>query len=142
MENQATEKHSKSSKIIRNVYLYLVSMIGLLTLIFGMVGIINNVLTNYVFQVDDNSYYTPYSAGPCDVSMVDTKDPTGKTMVQRSTQEIADCQKKVDAQNEKTRKNNAEREFSIAIAQILVGGPIWWYHWTMVQKDNKHKEEV
>lgn len=136
---------AKSFRVIRNVYLYLVAMIGLITLIFGAVGLIDNVMKNYVFQVDETFYYDPYSfagrGGVCNQQYVDPKDPSGTTMLAPTEAEIADCEVNMEKQREQTRRNEMGRQFSIAIAQIAVGLPIWLFHWGVIQKEYRRKKE-
>lgn len=135
---------SKAFRIIRNVYLYLVAMIGLVTLIFGSIGIIDNVLKNYVFQVDEFYYYTEPVAvkgGICTQSYPDPADTTGKTMIAPTKEEIADCEKRYEEQRELSRKNQMGRDFSISIAQIVIGLPLWLFHWGIIQREYRRKEE-
>ncbi|MFA5829438.1 MAG: hypothetical protein WC843_03010 [Candidatus Gracilibacteria bacterium] len=136
----------KSHRIIRNIYLYLVAMIGLITLVIGLVGIINNVLQNYVFQVNDNIYSTPVpypgmKNGGCDQSYPDPTDTTGKKLITPTAQEVQKCDQVLKDQQEQNRRNNIGREFSISIAQIMIGFPLWLYHWGVIQAEYKRKEE-
>lgn len=139
------QKPKRSMRIIRNVYLYLVSIIGLITFIFGAVGMINNIVQNYVFQVDYEYYSEPIyprAAGVgCAASYIDATDPSGKKMIQPTSQEITECEAKQEKQREKNRNNRIGTEFSIAIAQLAVGLPIWLFHWGIIQKEYRKKEE-
>lgn len=141
---QPPKEHKKAIRVIRNVYLYLVSMIGLVTVIFGAVGVINNVLQNYVFQVNDFAYNEPVTVmggSYCSQAYPSPQDTTGKIMIAPTTQEIADCEKRTQDQQEQSRKNNMGREFSISIAQMGVGLPIWLFHWGIIQKENRRRDE-
>ncbi len=132
-------------RIIRNVYLYLVTLIGLITFIFGSVGIINNVLQRYVFQVDQGSIYTapvyPGYRDQCSSSYPDPNDPQGKMMISPTTQEITDCRKSQDEQNKRINDSNFGRDLSISLAQIVIGLPIWLFHWGIIQKEYRRREE-
>ena len=140
---QPPKDHKKAIRVIRNVYLYLVTMIGLVTVIFGAVGIINNVLQNFVFQVNDFSYTEPVMGrgGYCSQAYPDLQDPAGKTMIPPTTQEISECEKKTKEQQEQSRRNNMGREFSISIAQLGVGLPIWLFHWGIIQSEYRKKRD-
>lgn len=136
----------KSHRIIRNIYLYLVAMIGLVTLIFGLVGIINNVLLNYVFQVNDNVYTAPVAypgmkTSGCNQAYPDPTDTTGKKLITPAAGEVQACEKALKDQQDQNRNNSIGREFSISIAQIAIGFPLWLYHWGVIQKEYKRKEE-
>ncbi len=144
-EKNDSQKPKKSLRIIRNVYLYLVTLIGLVTFIFGAVGMINNVFQNYIFGVDyDYGYDSPYPRGAgtgCAASYLDVNDPAMKRMIQPTTQEIAECEAKLAEQKQQNRANRIGSEFSIAIAQLMVGLPIWLFHWAIIQKEYRKKEE-
>jgi hypothetical protein len=146
MENIIQEfKEQKSLRIIRNVYLYLVSMIGLMVLIVGTVGIINNILQNYLFRVNYNVYNEaaiyPYKSGPCYVAYPDPSDKEGKKLITPTAEEIADCKKAQKEQQEQDNRNRVGEVFSIAIAQIVVGLPVWLFHWSIIQNEYKKREE-
>jgi len=148
MENKVaddkTQKHKGSMRIIRNVYLYLVTLIGLITFIFGAVGIINNVLQHYVFQVDQNynAYIYPSTrGGQCAMSYPDPTDTEGKRMIAPTTQEVADCQKAEAEQNKRMNDSSFARDLSVALAQIAIGLPVWLFHWGIIQKEYRRKEE-
>ena len=131
-------------RVIRNVYLYLVAMIGLIVLIIGAVGIINNIFQNYIFRVDYENYYTepvPYKTGTCYSQYPDLTDSEGKRLVAPTAEESAACEKRQEVQKEQNRRNRIGTEFSIGIAQIAVGLPIWLFHWGIIQKEYKRKEE-
>lgn len=132
-------------RVIRNVYLYLVTLIGLVTFIFGSVGIINNVLQRYVFQIDQSDMYAqpiyPGFKGQCAQPYPDSADATGKRMITPTTQEVEACQKAEKEQNKRVNDANFGRELSISIAQIVIGLPIWLFHWGIIQRDYKRREE-
>jgi hypothetical protein len=73
---------------------------------------------------------------------VDATDKEGKRLITPATQEIADCEKRQEQQNEQNSKNQIGEEFSISIAQLMVGLPVWLLHWGIIQKEyRKRKEE-
>jgi len=131
---------NKALRVIRNVYLYLVAMIGLVVLIIGSIGMINNVLQNYVFQVDQYSYYrSPLGYDVCN-SVPNTLEKTDE--VQKPTeQEIAECEAKYDEYNKKESQNQAKKDFAISIAQILVGLPLWLLHWGIIQREYRRRKK-
>lgn len=135
---------AKSLRVIRNVYLYLVAMIGLITFVFGSIGIIDNVLKNYIFQVDESYYYAePVTGrgGICTQAYLDPLDTTGKKMVQPTAVEIDECEKRYEEQRKVSRNSEIGREFSISIAQILIGLPLWLFHWGIIQREYRRKTE-
>jgi len=140
------QQKPKAMRVIRNVYLYLVAMIGLITFIFGSVGIINNILQRYVFQVDQMNIYTPVAypgfKDQCSSPYPDPADPQGKLTLNPTTQEIADCRKAQDEQNKRANDSNYGRDLSISLAQIGIGLPIWLFHWGIIQKEYKKRDET
>ncbi len=145
MEKKNGHKNKGALRIIRNVYLYLVTLIGLITFIFGSVGIINNVLQRYVFQIDQTDYYSmavyPGMRDQCSQPYVDPLDKEAKQMITPTTQEIEQCRVAEKEQNKRINNANFAREISISLAQIAIGLPIWLFHWGIIQKEYRRKEE-
>lgn len=107
---------------IRLLYLYLFSFIGLLIAVIGSVRLIELGLKVFVFQGADQyqQFTTPML------------DPKGNQIP--LTQEQKDQQKRdTDLENKRQR----EREISGALAMILVGLPLYKYHWGTIQKEDK-----
>lgn len=141
---QGTEK--KSHRVIRNIYLYLVAMIGLIVFVMGSVGILNHVLQTYVFGVNEyNVWVPPYppKSGQCYQPYADMTDPSPvtKRLIPPTQEETEICLQEEKKQQEQNRRNNIGRELSIAIAQILIGLPLWLFHWGVIQKEYKRKDE-
>ena len=139
---QENQNHHKALRVIRNVYLYLVSMVGLVVFVIGAVGIINNVLQNYVFGVNDYaSWVSPYSGAysPCLQPFPDVNDPNtiNKKLITPTKEQSELCVKQEKEQQEQNRRNNIGREFSIALAQMAIGLPLWLFHWGIIQKEYK-----
>jgi hypothetical protein len=142
MEEEAKKKHTKSMRIIRNVYLYLVAMIGLIVFIIGCVSVIDNIFKNFVFKVDYNISYETYPRlGTCYQPYVDLTDKEGKKTINPTTQDTADCLQRQEEINEQSRRNQIGSDFSIAIAQLAVGLPVWLLHWGIIQKEYRRKKE-
>jgi len=133
----------RSLRVIRNVYLYLVAMIGLITLVFGCIGIVDNVLKNYVFQVDEYRYMEPVAinGGICSQKVPDPSDATNERMVSPTPEQIAECEERYEEQREANRKSEIGREFSISIAQIIIGLPLWLFHWGIIQREYRRKKK-
>ncbi|MCC7197049.1 hypothetical protein IT413_02515 [Candidatus Peregrinibacteria bacterium] len=145
METKPQKHKGGAMRVIRNVYMYLVTFVGLVTFIFGAVGIINNVLQHFVFQVDQDAYYSqpiyPGMKGQCAQSYIDPADPEGKRMIAPTTQEVEECKVAEKELNKRISNSNFGRELSISLAQILIGLPIWLYHWGVIQKEYRRKED-
>jgi hypothetical protein len=109
---------------IRLLYLYLFSAVGLIVTIIGTTRLVDLGLKVFVFKNADSYYTYPYQTAP---------DPEGKVS--------SDEAKKIEAQNakfnEEETKRQRQRETSGAVAMIVVGLPLYLYHWKTIQKDNK-----
>lgn len=109
--------------LIRDIYLHLFALIGLVLLTIGFVRLINLTLKTYVFTKADvfYSYPTPMPIAPGEESL---QFP--------SREEIEDYQNK-----ERTSKR--QREAAESLAFIIAGLPLYFYHWSAIRK-NKAEE--
>jgi len=104
---------------IRFIYLYLFSFVGLLTVVIGSVRLVDLGLKVYVFNNAD--VYTSY---PRPVI------PEGKDMPQESEEDIQRLQM------EETNRQR-KRDAAGALSMIIIGLPLYLYHWKTIQKENR-----
>lgn len=100
---------------IRLLYLYLFSFVGLLISIIGSIQIVDLGLKNYVFRVSEYSYYV---------------DPVVSEKQTISPEEM-------EKRNKEEQSNQRKRQLSNSIAMILVGVPVYLYHWKTIKKEQK-----
>lgn len=102
---------------IRLLYLYLFSFIGLLVVVIGSVRLVDLGLKVIVFKGADEymSYPMPVEKRPAEEPEINQQEWV------RSQRIETDRQRK--------------REFSGAIAMILVGLPLYLYHWKEIKKN-------
>jgi hypothetical protein len=101
---------------IRLIYLYLFSAVGLITVVFGSVRLLDLGLKVIVFRgADRYEYYAPKPEG------IDVDENEQKIIQERET------------------KRQRERDLSGSIAMIAVGLPLYYYHWKTIKKENKTK---
>lgn len=107
---------------LRFIYLYLFTAIGLIITVIGLITGINLALKAAFFKEADiyNSFYPTYSAGDAKLSR------------EELDQQKADFEKN----SAKDQTRNRQRELANTIAMIVVGAPLYMYHWKMIQKDN------
>ncbi len=105
---------------IRLLYLYLFSFIGLLIMVIGCIRLVQLGIKVYVFAGADAMPY--YAMSPVVMD--------GKTVSQ--TKEELDAQKKA---NEEENKRQRQREVAESVAMILVGTPLYLYHWLTIKKE-------
>ncbi|MFH1457434.1 MAG: hypothetical protein ABIF17_05025 [Patescibacteria group bacterium] len=141
--------------IIRTIYLYLFSLVGLAMLVIGATMLINLGLKAWIFtKADEQDIYESRPA------VIYLKDPDLK-----SVEELKLCENKCELtalQREQidnwlvdyntwqnTEKNldpgkyvqsNRQRQASTAISLILIGLPLWLFHWFTIKKDLRKKE--
>lgn len=97
---------------IRLVYLYLFAAVGLVTVIIGTVRMVDLGLKVFVFKDADKYEIYP------------TKLPDGKP--EMSTEEL-------QARQERETRRNRERDLVAALSMLVVGLPVYLYHWKTLQ---------
>ena len=99
---------------IRLLYLYLFSFVGLLIAVIGSIQIIDLGLKTYVFKVSEYTFY-PESM-PID----------GKPGISKE---------KAAKRNETEQRNQIMRQLSTSLSMILVGVPLYLYHWKTIKNE-------
>lgn len=100
--------------VIRKIYLYLVTLIGIVIFVIGTIQLLDLGLKAYIFKQADFDYYSmPVS-------------PEGKS-------EFNETEYK--KQMEQNRLAQKQRQASSAIAMIVVGFPLYLYHWQTLKKE-------
>lgn len=101
---------------IRLVYLYLFAAIGLVTIIVGTVRMVDLGLKVFVFKDADRYEIYP-------------------TKLPGETPELTSEQMQVRQDKETVR--NRQRELAGALAMLVVGLPVYLYHWKTIQHEYK-----
>ncbi len=101
--------------LIRRIYLYLFTALGLILVTIGTVRIIGLGLKVFIFTKADLYYEYPMK-------------PAGENAEAPSREELELYQKN-------QRDSNRQRDAAESIAMLLVGAPLYLYHWRVVQKD-------
>ena len=102
---------------LRLLYLYLFSFVGLLITIIGSIQLLDLALKSYVFNVTEYSYYPETM-------------PVEKGVTTPSPEELK-------ARNLEEQANQRKRQVSNSLAMILVGAPVYLYHWKTIKKEAK-----
>jgi len=137
--------------IIRTIYLYLFALIGLGMLVVGLSMLINIGLKTWVFtkaDSQDNYIERPmpmYIAEDLGIKTVQElqicSDECELTETQKEHiaawledyEEWKDNSKNQDTVSYTVR--NRQRQASTAISLILVGLPLWVFHWALIKRD-------
>jgi hypothetical protein len=108
---------------IRQLYLYLVSIISLVIVMIGAIQLIDLGLKVYVLKgADKIDYYAPVA-------------PEGTKQVSEEQRKVdEDRQRKI--QEEETIRQR-QREVSNSVSMVVVGGLVYFAHQKMIKKEKK-----
>ncbi len=127
--------------VIRTIYLYLFSIIGLVLLVIGAVGLIDMLLKATVFtQAESQRHWmermppSPPGAFPADRFLEDgALDPKERELLRDwATQYQAWQERGKDYDPVRAQR---ERDAARNIALIVVGLPLYLYHWRTVRRE-------
>lgn len=107
---------------IRLLYLYLFSFIGLIIAVIGIIQIVDLGMKVYLFNEADRY----------DIAINSKFDQNGKEV--SLTEEEKDEQKMLQ---DKETDRNRQRQVSNALAMLIVGIPLYKYHWGLIKKEDK-----
>ncbi|MEX1064112.1 MAG: hypothetical protein WD898_00635 [Candidatus Paceibacterota bacterium] len=106
---------------LRMIYLYIFSTVGLVLVIIGGVSLVNLGLKTYVFtKADAPVFYR----GP-----VPSIDKDGE-VVEQTEEEI----KNQEEQDKEYRSSQRQRDAAQAVAFLIIGIPVYLYHWREVRR--------
>jgi len=138
---QTSQPKNNALQYIRTIYLSLGAIIGLICFVIGASGAIKLGL-NVWFPVDNfYNYYAPYQSTPCDqANLVTGMKGEVLSNTPRTKEEIAECEAKLEESQEKSSRNDFNRQVSESVALTLVGFPIWMLHFLLIQRDWKKRK--
>ena len=103
---------------IRLIYIYLFSAIGLIMTTIALVNSVDLLLRTVVFKNADTAYY----AYPREVIPGENVTSEEKLLAEKENAELQALATK-------------QREVSNAIAMVVIGLPLFKYHWRLAQKE-------
>jgi hypothetical protein len=103
--------------------MYAVSFIGLFIVILSFISLVNLGLKLAFFKDSDFYPVSPYE------KMLDD----GSTVIVTEEEQLKEQVENVTRQR--------QRDLSQAIAQILVGLPVYLYHWSIIKKDSEKRNK-
>lgn len=101
---------------LRLLYLYLFSFVGLIIVVFGSIGLVNLGLKTYLFT--DADYY--------EVTPVINEKGQPTISVEEET-----------ARQKREVARQRQRQMAESVASIIVGLPVYLYHWNTIQREKK-----
>lgn len=118
---------SDKTRLIRTIYVYLFSLVGLVLMIIAAVRFIDMGLKTWVFTEADKTDWRYEVMAP---QMI-TED--GEPVEQELTEE------EKEARLAEQVRSQRQRDASNALAQLAVGLPLYLYHWRLATR--KREEE-
>lgn len=142
--------------LIRTIYVYLFSLVGLAMLVIGTAMIINLGLKTWIFTQADrgDNYQNQPMPLYLNKEMGDAKelqicqDKCSLTTVQKEQIKswLADYENWQNYEKNRDpnfyRLQNRQRQAATAISLIIVGLPLWLFHWAVIKRDNKEKNDL
>lgn len=120
---------------IRKVYLYTFALVGLVLIVIGAVRLIGLALKAYIFTKADIYYQYP-AARPIKIAPPEAIGTGEKTEFQEPSKE------EVEEYDRNQRSSQRQREAAEALAMIIVGAPLYWYHWLVIKRDKKEEKNA
>ncbi len=101
---------------LRLLYLYLFSFVGLLIVVIGSIQMVNLGLKMTLFKDVDKYeiYQSPKVAG-----------------------EIQESQEVLNERQDRETKRQRQRDFISSFSMLVVGAPLYFYHWKLIKKEAK-----
>jgi len=143
------EKHG----LVRTIYLYLFALVGLALVVSGTVRFLDMGLKMFIFtkaeDIDKIQQRYNYPSYPVPLSIEKMQSFQGSTSTELTSEEkttlknwLADYEKwREDESKIDYLVANRQREASNNLAMILVGLPLYLYHWGVIRKETREKEE-
>jgi predicted Holliday junction resolvase-like endonuclease len=108
----------KITEVVKFIYIYLFSAIGLILIVAGSSRLVDLGLRIYVFKQADIFYSTPLY-------------PPESNLTE---EELKKREEEMKIAEEINKRADRQRIASGAIAQIIVGLPLFLYHWRLARK--------
>lgn len=103
---------------IRLLYLYLFSFIGLVVTVVGAIRLIQLGINVYIFDgADQYTYYPEALRDDQQGPVIDNEE--------------------LKRRNETENKRQRQREVASSASMLIVGLPLYKYHWRLIKKENK-----
>ena len=136
----------KKVSIIRTIYLYLFTLVGLILVIIGGTRFVDMALKAFIFTEAEREERIYRKEPPSPALLVDNvrnireKDEitsTEKEAIERWLVRYEEWEKNyADFDYTKARRH---RDASVSLSLILIGLPVYLYHWRIIRRESKEK---
>ena len=117
-------------ELIRTIYLYLFSLVGLVLIVIGCVRIVDLGLKTWIFKKADQIIAYPEYPRVLKPGTIETEEALTPEQEEKfRIEQLAYQEKEQEARTERTAANS--------LAMLIVGIPLFWYHWKTIQGDKK-----
>jgi hypothetical protein len=110
------------SALIRKIYLYLFSLVGLFMMTIGAARLATLGLKIYIFTDADVLYEYPQPRVLSDGNPAETPDP-----------------KAIEEFHKKQQRSSRQREAAESLGWLVVGLPLYLYHWSLIKKEKDNE---
>ena len=133
---------ASSRQTLKAIYLYIFSLVGLVLLIIGGVRLLDMGLKAFVFRQAEEQrrvdYLRPSLYSPVDL-LKKVQEKGGEELSaeeKKAITSIIESYRVWEKQRDKIEPltSSRHREASVSLALILVGLPLYIYHWRMTKK--------
>lgn len=151
MAIQIMDKHS----LVRTIYLYLFAIVGLVLLVIAGVQFIDMGLKTFIFTKADEQMRVeykqpPFSSVPVEkLNQIQADSAAGKQValsedqISGINQWLADYKNYLDARAKiDPVVTQRQQEASINLAMIIIGLPLYLYHWGIIRRETRKQEIV
>jgi hypothetical protein len=136
--------------LIRTIYLYLFTLVGLAITVIGSVGMVNLGLRSFIFTLADEEEritykqptYPPVALERLEKAASETGEAFTEAEMASLKNWLADYEKWQEAESQRDYVGaRRSREASQNIAMMLIGIPLYLFHWSIIKKDRKEKDK-
>ncbi len=142
----------KKYTLVRTIYLYIFALLGLVLLIIGSVNFLNMGLKAFVFtQADEESRIFSKQIPVPTISKIENIQEN----IEEEKEVCLSMEEKVIFENWLADYNNwkesmsefdpvtsrRHRDASVNLSLILIGLPLYLYHWKIIKKETEEKEK-
>ncbi len=143
--------------LIRTIYLYLFTLVGLTLLIIGGVRFVDMVLKAFVFTKAEQEQRILYQTPPYPSLSLEKIAAVEDKEIEKKEGEITLSQEEkaridqwiADYNDWKERRSKIDpvttrrhRDASMNLALILIGLPLYFYHWRIIKRETKNKRSA
>ncbi len=134
----------EKQSVIRTIYLYIFSLLGLVLLIIGGVRFVNMGLKAFVFTQADEQQRIDFLRPP--LYQIETLQKISEgELTQLSAEEKTQIKSMIQSYEAWLERSNEvdpltsrrHKDASISLAMMLIGLPLYIYHWRMTKKESK-----